>query len=164
MKTVLYSNMKKKKIETPVGSDKGKIADFHLKEDEEDHWLVDEVMISVGTLKRDKKFVPIEEMELIEDEEKIKVTTPLEEASNNPLEPYPLKLKEMKGCIVETESGEEIGKVYDYEIATELDSWMVWKLLVKPTDLSPLKRRTKVAVKDVIEVKEDKIVAKDEYK
>ncbi len=156
MKTILYSKIRKKKIDTPIKESEGKLVDV-LVDDSEDYWEAEEVMIKTGMIKGDIVFLPTVDIEEIEEETNITIKKSLNNASEEPAKAFPIRLEDIKGYIVKNSEGEELGKVYDYEISTDVEPWIVWKLLVKPTNLSPLKRRARFSTEDVDKIEDEEI-------
>jgi|GEM_PF-1403511 len=163
MDTILYSEIIRKKVDTPEKEGKAKLVDILAKQSK-GYWEADEVKIETGLIGSKGKYFSSEEIQNIEKDANMKIGKPVEAGRKIPFEKNEFSLSRMDGRKVETFDGREVGRIYDYEIYMSSHPWKVWKLLIDPTGLSPLKRRVRIPTKHVKEVGQKKIILKEEYK
>ncbi len=163
MDTILYSEIIRKKVDTPVKEGKAKLVDVLAKQST-GYWEADEIKIETGLIGSKGKYFSISELKDIGKDSNMKVNKPIESGRKLPSGENKIFLSRLDGRKVETFDGREVGRVYDYEIYTSSHPWKVWKFLIDPTGLSPLKRRVRIPTKHVKEVDQRKIILKEEYK
>ncbi len=163
MDTILYSEIIRKKVDTPKVEGKAKLVDILAKESE-GYWEADEIKIETGLIRSEGKYFSSEELQNVEKDTNMKIGKPVDAGRKHPSDKNEFFLSRLDGMKVETFDGREIGRIYDYEIYMRSHPWKVWKLLIDPTGLSPLKRRVRIPTKYVKEVGQKKIILKEEYK
>jgi len=163
MDTILYSEIIRKKVDTPESEGKAKLVDILAKQSE-GYWEADEIKIETGLIGSKGKYFSTRELKNIQKDTNMKIGKPVESGRKIPSEKNEFFLSRLDGRKVETFDGREIGRIYDYEIYMNSHTWKVWKLLIDPTGLSPLKRRIRIPTKYVKEVGQKKIILKEEYK
>ncbi len=157
MRTMLYSDLTQKKIEIPPEFKKGKIVDI-LIEPSEGIWTVHEVVVAKGWINKEHRFYFTYELRNIDEEDTIRIRKTMDEARKKPSESSEFYMEDINRKVVKTASGVEIGRPYDYELSLDLEPWVVWKILVDPSNLSPYKRRKRISVKKVDRIEEEKII------
>ncbi|MBS3790030.1 MAG: PRC-barrel domain-containing protein [Candidatus Thermoplasmatota archaeon] len=162
MNTILYSEMIRKKVDTPVEGVNAKLVDI-LARQAEGYWEANEIKIETGLISSKGKFFSTEELRNIGGDTRMKVGKPIDAGRKNPSDENELYLSRLDGRKVNTFDGRELGRIYDYELYIDSQPWKVWKLLIDPTGLSPLKRRVRIPTKHVKEVKQKVIILKEEY-
>jgi len=163
MNTILYSEIIRKKVDTPAKKGKAKLVDILAKRSG-GYWEANEIMIETGLISSKGKYFSTDELKNIGKDANMKVDKPIEAGRSAPSDKNELFLSRLDGKKVETFDGREIGRIYDYEIYISSHPWRVWKFLIDPTGLSPLKRRVRIPTKYVKEVTQKKIILKEEYK
>ncbi len=163
MDTILYSEIIRKKVDTPIKEGKAKLVDILAKQSR-GYWEADEIKIETGLINSKGKYFSTDELENIGKNTNMKVNKAIENGRKAPSEKNEHFLSRLDGRKVETFDGNEIGRIYDYEIYITSQPWKIWKFLIDPTGLSPLKRRVRIPTKYVKEVKQKKIILKEEYK
>lgn len=163
MDTILYSEMIRKKVDTPTKEGKAKLVDILAKQSR-GYWEADEIKIETGLINSKGKYFSTDELGNIGRNTNMKVSKPVENGRKTPSDKNEHFLSRLDGRKVETFDGSEVGRVYDYEIYIDSQPWKIWKFLIDPTGLSPLKRRVRIPTKYAKEVKQKKIILKEEYK
>ncbi len=159
MRAVLYSEIIRKKVDTPAEKGKAKLVEV-LALSKENTWLAGEVMIESGLVNRKGRFFPVSKVEYDRKDNVIKLSQLLSDGRKSPLDKHEFYLSRLDGKKVETHEGKEVGRIYDFELYTHLVPWRVWKMMVDPSGLSPLKRRIRIPTKKVEKVKDRKVVLK----
>jgi len=163
MNTILYSEIIRKKVDTPAKKGKAKLVDIMAKQSR-GYWEADEIKIETGIIGIEGKFFSTGQLKNIAEEGNMIVDKPIKAGRKTPSDENEFSLSRLDGRKVETFDGREVGRVYDYEIYITSHPWKVWKLLIDPTGLSPLKRRERIPTKYIKEVSQKKIILKEEYK
>jgi len=162
MKTLLYSELIRKKVDTPAEEGKAKLVDILAKE-AKGYWEADEIKIETGLINSKGKYFSTNELKNVKKDNNLKIDKNIEDGRVSPSSENEHFLSRLDGRKVETFVGNEVGRIYDYEILISSHPWKVWKLLVNPTGLSPLKRRLRIPTKYVKQVGQKKIILKEEY-
>ncbi len=163
MKTKLYSQIVRTKVDTPVNKGKAKIVDI-LATKVKGSWEASEVKIETGLIGKEAKFFCSDKLENITKNGNVFVDVPIEQGNSNPIDQNEIYLSRLVGNKVETDNGHELGKIYDYEILIGTDPWKVWKLLIDPSGLSPLKRRIRIHTKHIKKITSDRLILDKNYK
>ncbi len=163
MDTILYSQIIRKKVDTPAKKGKAKLVDV-LATQSKGYWEANEVMIETGLIDSKGRFFSTDEISNLSGEENLVVSKPIEKGSSTPADDNEIYLSRLDGRKVETHDGREVGRIYDYEIYTSSHPWKIWKLLIDPTGLSPLKRRIRIPTKNISDIQNKKLVLKEGYK
>lgn len=163
MKARLYSELIRKKVDTPVQKGKAKLVEI-LAMQGDGYWVAGEVMIESGLVSKSGRFFPVSEITYLSDENKFELSKPLDKGKKKPMDDHELHLSYLDGKKVKSSKGKELGRIYDFELYTDFTPWKVWKLLIDPAGLSPLKRRRKVATKTVQKIEDKSIVLKEGWK
>lgn len=160
MKTKLYSEIVKMDVDTPTAEKAGKIKDV-LGNKSEKYWEGKEVEIKSGMIKRKKNYFEVDDLRDL-GEERIELNRGIEDGSDNYSGTVDISLHQTKGKKVMMDE-EEVGSVYDFEIQLDTKPWKVWNILVKPTGISPTKRRMRISIDDIEEVKQDEVILCEDY-
>jgi len=163
MKSTLYSEMIRKKVDTPARKGKSKVVEI-LAMQGEGYWVAGEVMIESGLVNSKGRFFPVSELTFLPDKNRFKLSKKLDEGNKKPMDDHELHLSHLDGKKVTSYQGREVGRVYDFELYTDFTPWKVWKILVDPSGLSPMKRRIRVPTKAVQKIEDRKIVLKKGWK
>lgn len=163
MKSTLYSEMIRKKVDTPNQKGKSKVVEI-LASEGKGYWVAGEVMIESGLVSSKGRFFAVSELTYLSDEKKFKLSKRLGEGNKKPMEDHELHLSYLDGKKVKSAKGKEVGRIYDFELYTDFTPWKVWKILVNPTGLSPMKRRMKVPTKAVQKIEDKNLVLKKGWK
>lgn len=163
MDTILYSEIIRKKVDTPAKEGKAKLVDILAKRSK-GYWEADEIMIETGLISSKGKYFSSDELKNIGKDTNMRIDKPIETGRKTPLEKNEIFLSRLDGRKVESHDGREIGRIYDFEIYITSHPWKIWKFLIDPTGLSPLKRRVRIPTKHAKEVTQKKIILNEEYK
>ncbi|MBS3817418.1 MAG: PRC-barrel domain-containing protein [Candidatus Thermoplasmatota archaeon] len=163
MKSILYSKIIRTKVDTPNQRGKAKLVDVLALKDA-GNWKAGEVMIESGLVNKKGRFFSVNEVRFDPEEEKLELTKSLNKGKKNPMGRHELFLSRLDGKKVVSSKGKDLGRVYDYELHLDLKPWKVWKILMDPTGLSPLKRRMKIPTKAVEKVEDKTIILKKGWK
>lgn len=158
MRSVLYSGILRKRVNTPKTKGKSKLVEILVLR-KKDKWQVEEVMIESGMVNRKGVFFSVSDVKYDREKKVIELSKPLEKGRRSPKE-HELFLSRVDGSKVISHDGKELGRIYDFEMYTEITPWKVWKMLINPSGLSPLKRRDKIPTKAVKDVTSKKIKLK----
>jgi len=149
-------------VDTPAKEGKAKLVDILAKKTD-GYWDADEIMIETGLINSKGKYFFTYELKNVGRETNMKIDKPVEAGRKTPSEKNELFLSRLDGRKVETFDHREIGRIYDFEIYITSHPWKIWKFLIDPTGLSPLKRRVRVPTKHAKEVTQKKIILDEEY-
>lgn len=163
METILYSQIIRRKVDTPTKEGKAKLVDV-LASWSTGYWEASEIIVETGLISSKGKFFSSNELTNLTAEGALELSKTMKEGNSAPKEENEIYLNRLDGTKVETYDGNEVGRIYDYEIYTDSHPWKIWKLLVNPTGLSPLKRRIRIPTKNVKEIGKKKVVLKEGYK
>lgn len=163
MRSVLYSEIRRKKVDTPLQKGKAKLVEV-LALKKGGFWLAGEVMIESGLIDKKGRFFPVSEVTYAAEDKVIKLSKPLSKGRKSPLDKHEIYLSRLDGIRVETPEGKDIGRIYDFELYTDMDPWRVWKIMVDPSSLSPLRRRVRIPTKSVEEINDKKVVLEKGWK
>lgn len=161
MKTRLYSEIRKMKVNTPIEENAGKIIDI-LGHKSGKYWECKEVEIRSGLIKSEKNYFEVEDFDNVE-KEWIEMDKGIEDGKDSYSTPIDISLSNMKGKKVITQDEEEVGVIYDYEIQVDSRPWKVWYILVRPGGISPTKRRKRVSMEDIKSVETEQVILGEEY-
>jgi sporulation protein YlmC with PRC-barrel domain len=127
---VLYSELKKFKAYTQLGQEIGKISG--LIADLSD-WHVKNIIISPSILKK-KVIYKLDDLQEVRENEK-KIIFSGESPSEEPPDKSAMNAAIVEEELIDKEvissDKHEVGKVYDFDIPLKLDSWPIWKILIK---------------------------------
>ncbi len=163
MDTILYSQIIRKKVDTPIQEGKAKLVDI-LAMQSKGYWEASEIMIETGLISSKGKFFSSDVLSNLTEKGNLKISVPIDQGHNSPKDKNEIYLSRLDGAKIETFENKEIGRIYDYEIYTESHPWKIWKLLVDPTGLSPLKRRVRIPTKNVKSITPERVILKEGYK
>ena len=126
---MLFSQLKGIIIRTDKGHEKGKINNIII---DIDKWTIDGIEVSTGLLK-EQIYFPVDVILELDPVKKILLIDDEGESIDSPVtDDLPLALaSDILSMKVITLEGEDVGKLYDFDIATKLKHWKVWKLLIK---------------------------------
>lgn len=161
MDTKLYSEITKMKVNTPSKENAGKIKDI-LGNESENYWEVKEVEIKSGMIKRKKNYFEVDDLEGL-GEEWIDLDRGLEDGSDSHSSSIEISLSKMKGKKVRTKNEEEIGTIYDFEVQVDSRPWKVWNILMKPSGMSPTKRRKRISIGEIESITHDGVILVEAY-
>ncbi len=151
----MYSEIVRRPVKLPGERKRAKIVDIIARK-VKTHWTAHEVMIESGLIDREGAFYPVKIISDIPDEGDIYIGK-YTAGRPEPVNRGGIFLSNLLKKPVHDSKGKEIGKIYDYEIYAGRDPWIVWKVLVIPTGLSPTKRRLRLPTKDIDSIKGDKV-------
>ncbi len=159
MKTITYSDIIRQNVDMPESSERAKIVDITA-EKQEKYWVSYGVIIETGFLDSKARFYPNRLLENVSHDTPIKLKSVKDkhERRGNWL------LSKIKGSKILTEDKKEVGRVYDFEIFIDRDPWIIWKLLVNPLGISPMRRRMRIGTKYIKEYKKGKLYLKSGWK
>ncbi|MFP4000811.1 MAG: hypothetical protein ACLFSM_00760 [Thermoplasmata archaeon] len=161
MKTKLYSELKKLKVDTPTEGNAGKIVDI-LGQRSKKYWDAREVEIKSGTIKKKKNYFQVSDLTYV-DEKRISLGRGIDHGNDSHSRDIDISLSTTEGKNLMNSDEEKVGTIYDYEIQIDSQPWKVWNILVKPTGMSPTKRRMRISIDDIEEVAPDKVVLVESY-
>ncbi|MGM0405054.1 MAG: hypothetical protein ACQEQM_02805 [Thermoplasmatota archaeon] len=159
MKTITYSDIIRQNVDMPDSSKRAKIVDIAA-EKQEKYWVSYGVIIETGFLDSKARFYPNRLLQNVSGDVPIhlKSSRKKHERRGN------LLLSNIKGSKILTDDKKEIGRVYDFEMFIDRDPWIIWKLLVDPLGISPMRRRMRIGTKYIKEYKEGKLYLKSGWK
>ncbi len=160
---MLYSELINRTVINPVDKEKSKLVEIVAK-DKGKYWETWDVMIESGMIHKEGKYFSIESLSGVQSNEDIVLGVSTTEGADSPQRGGDIYLSELNKGKVVTHKGEEIGKVYDFEIYVASEPWKVWKVFSNPLGLSPMKRRQRIAIKDIEEVRPNKLKLKESWK
>ncbi len=160
MKTILYSDIIRKKVEVPSKRSKAKLVEIAASRGKK-NWYANEVMIESGLIDKKGAYYLVSTIKYLDKDGPL-MLKPKKPGKLSPQKTDSFLLSGLIKKMVVDKSGEEIGRVYDFEIHIGRDPWIVWKMLVNPTGLKPKKRRLRIATHDVSEITSTKIKLKRE--
>lgn len=163
MNTILYSQIIRNKVDTPVRKGKAKLVEILAKKSK-GYWESNEVKIETGLINKEGEFFSISELSNVGGDGRIELGVPMEQGRKRPYEENKIFLTRMEGRKVEGPEGQELGRIYDYELYIEKHPWMVWKLMINPLGLSPLKRRVRIPTKKVKSINDKKLILQQDWK
>ena len=163
MKSRLYSELIRKKVDTPIQKGKSKLVEI-LATQGDGYWVASEVMIESGLVNRKGRFFPVSEVTYNSNENRFELDRSLNEGDLGPMDDSELHLSYLDGKKIKSHDGKELGRIYDFELYIDFAPWKVWKILMDPAKLSPLKRRIKIPTKAVDKIENKCLVLKKGWK
>jgi len=161
MKTKLYSELIKMKVNTPTEENAGKIVDI-LGERSKKHWEASEVEMKSGMIKTEKNYFRVSDLTYV-DEERITLEKSIDHGKESHSSDIDISLSTTKGKDLMNKDEEKIGTIYDFEIQIDSQPWKVWNILAKPTGMSPKKRRLKISIEEIESVEPDMVILIESY-
>ncbi|MFO8109442.1 MAG: hypothetical protein R6U17_02825 [Thermoplasmata archaeon] len=158
MDTILYSDIIRKPVELPNKKAKSKLVEIVAYQGER-HWYAEEVMIESGFIDKEGAYYPVSAVKDIGGDGAI-LLKPKRPGKFDPKKTDSFILSTLLKKMVVDNSGEELGRVYDFEIYIGRTPWIVWKIMVNPTGLKPTKKRLRVPSDNVSEMTANKIILK----
>ncbi len=160
METILYSDMIRKPVEKPNQRANSKLVEIVAHRGDK-HWYANEVKIESGIIDKEGAYYPVSTLEGIGDDTTF-MLKPKERGRLKPKKPDSFFLSGLMKKKVVDKSGEEIGRIYDFELYVGRSPWIVWKILINPTGLKPTKKRLRIPTQDVSKISSDKVTLKTE--
>ncbi|MEA3457394.1 MAG: hypothetical protein U9R21_01805 [Candidatus Thermoplasmatota archaeon] len=160
---ILGSELRGYQVFDSLGEKVGKVK-YAVVDTSKEEWFVKEIVFSWGIMKGTGVF-SFEDIESLDENEEIielKERAELREFDKENFSHRYLSMDAVGDRDVFSSDEEEIGKIYDYVLATKLTPWQVTKLLIKPQGDILKGRRIRLDVenisqiKDVITVKQSK--------
>ncbi|MDG6225416.1 MAG: PRC-barrel domain-containing protein [Candidatus Thermoplasmatota archaeon] len=148
----LFSQLEGYDIISKLGDEMGALEDMII---DSTNWTIKGFVLKEGGLfKKERSIVEPADLKINDDDEIINLSP---EAHRKEIEQdrssvHHLYLSDLMKKKVVLKEGEDIGKVYDIEIATELKDWKVWKLFIR-TGLK--QRRLRIKPDQVTDLGED---------
>ncbi len=158
METILYSDIIRRPVEISHKNVKCKLVEVVAYRGEK-HWRANEVMIESGFVDREGAFYPVSALKDMEQKGTIQLR-PKEPGRVNPKTTDPSMLSGLMKKMVVDSSGEELGRVYDFELYVGKSPWIVWKMLINPTGLKPTKRRLRIPTDNISKVTANRVLLK----
>jgi len=136
-----------------LGEEIGKIKDVIVDTTKKD-WYIKEIIITKGIIKGKGTFPVNAIKNFDESEEKIllKEGIDVKEFDEKKFSHEYISMDNVKDRDIFGSDEEEIGKIYDYVIATELSPWQVTKLLIRPHEERLKGRRIRLDVENVTQI------------
>nr|AGF93342.1 hypothetical protein FLSS-23_0007 [uncultured organism] len=163
MATQLYSELIRSVVKNPAEKKKSKLVEMVAKEKDK-YWEVLQLKIESGLISKKGMYVPTEDLKETSLGGELKLKKGIIEGRKNPSEEANLFLSRLNNEKILLSDSTEIGRVYDFEIHVSENPWKVWKLLVKPSGLSPLKKRLRIPVKSVDKITSEGIYLEEGWK
>lgn len=160
MATRLYSELIRSVVKNPAEKKKSKLVEIVAKSRDR-YWQVVQLKIESGLISKKGIYVDPKYINNVLDEGDLKLKKGIIDGNKNPREDADLFLSRINNEKVLSSNGNELGRIYDFEIHVSQSPWKVWKVLVKPTGLSPLQRRLRIPVKKVEKVESEGIFLKE---
>ncbi|MFW5928623.1 MAG: hypothetical protein ACOC5D_00100 [Thermoplasmatota archaeon] len=160
MATRLYSEMIRSVVKNPAEKKKSKLVEIVAKSRDK-YWQVVQLKIESGLISKKGIYVDPKYINNVLDEGDFKLKKGIIDGNKNPREDADLFLSRINNEKVLSSNGNELGRIYDFEIHVSESPWKVWKVLVKPTGLSPLQRRLRIPVEKVEKVESEGIFLKE---
>lgn len=138
-----------------LGEEIGKVKDV-LVDTTKEKWHIKEIVFSGGILKGEGVFSFSAIKKFNESEKRIefKEGTDLREYDEKKFSRRYLSMDSVKKREVFGSDEEEIGKIYDYVLATSLTPWKVIKILIRPHEHRLKGRRIRLNVKNISKIKD----------
>lgn len=159
MDTILYSDIIRHSVQVPNKRKRAKIVEIIAEEDEK-YWNAEEVMIESGFISKEGLFFPVGVVSNIEGDGDI-VLDRFDKGDKSPRSSGDIFLSQLIKTKVVTPEGEDIGRIYDFEIYVRKDPWMVWKVMVDPEGISPKRRRSRISIEDIDSIEPNKVILKE---
>ncbi len=156
MDTMLYSEIIRRPVQLPGDKKRAKIVEVVARKGKT-HWNAEEIMIESGFIDKEGAFYPTKMLSDISKDGDILIKR-YEKGMDVPKIKEGIYLSNLMKKPVQDSRGKEVGKVYDFEIYVGREPWIVWKILINPTGLSPTKRRHRIPTKNVQKIQGDKII------
>lgn len=160
MTTRLYSELIRSVVKNPAEEKKSKLVEIVAKSRDK-YWQVVQLKIESGLISKKGIYVDPKYVRNVFDERELKLTKGIIDGNKNPREDADLFLSRINNEKVLSSTGNVLGRIYDFEIHISESQWRVWKILVKPTGLSPIKRRLRIPIKSVDKLGSEGIFLKE---
>ncbi len=113
-------------------------------------------MVESGLIDKEGVFYPVDIFSGIMQEGDI-VLKKFIKGSETPKVANPIFLSRLIKRPVEDVDGQDIGKIYDFEIFAGRNPWIIWKVLVNPLGINPTKRRLRIPTSAITNMQNDRI-------
>lgn len=160
MSTQLYSELIRSVVKNPAEKKKSKLVEMVAIEKDK-YWEVIQLKIESGLISKKGIYIPTEDIKEEAFDGNFKLKKGIIDGEKNPSEEGNIFLSRLNNGKVLSSDGNEMGRIYDFEMYVSEIPWKVWKLLVKPTGISPLKKRLRIAVKNVDKITSDALYLKE---
>ena len=162
MKTLLYSNLIRRKVILPMDKSRAKLVEIIVSQRKK-FWCVRDVLVETGLIDHQGTYYNPSLLKDIPSKGPISIDkSGVDGSRKSPL--GDIFLSRLKDAKVIGPNDEEIGRIYDYELYIEQEPWIVWKILVRPAGLSPTKRRLRIPTKEIEKVSKTEVVLKEGWK
>lgn len=154
MKTMIGDRLEEYKIVDSLGEELGKVKDL-IVDTTKEKWAVKDLIVSTGII--EKQAVCFDDIKTIDTDEKIitlKDNVQPHEFDDDEFSHTYISFDAIKDRDVYCENDTEIGRIYDYVVASELPCWEVHTVLIKPKGEWLKGRRIRMNVEDITEVKD----------
>lgn len=125
---MLWSKLEGLTVKTPMGDKLGKVSDLVTSLED---WKIKYILLKEGLVKSKLEAVKTSDVSVEEDHLEVSPEVEREEIKKEMSSMHNLYMSDIIKKMVKSSDGEEVGKVYDIEIATELRNWEAWKILIK---------------------------------
>jgi len=152
---ILGSEIEGFKIVNSLGEEIGKIRGVIVDTTKKD-WKIKDVIVSKGIMKGKGTF-PVNAIKNFDKSEKkieLKEFIDIKEFDEEKFSQEYISMDEVKDRDIFGSDEEEIGKIFDYVISTELSPWQVTKLLIRPHEERLKGRRIRLDVENVTQIKD----------
>lgn len=160
MATLLYSELIRKVVRNPAEKKKSKLVEFVAKERDK-YWEIVQVKIECGLISKKGRYIPPSYLINVLDDQDLELKEGIVEGETSPSSGADIFLSRLNNEKVLSSDGNELGRIYDFEIHVSETPWKVWKILVKPIGMSPLKRRLRIPVHNIKEVTSEGVFLKE---
>lgn len=161
MKTILYSNLIRRNVRLPHERKRAKLVDI-VAFRREKYWTITDILVETGLIDHEGTYYNPSVLSIVQEKGPLFIdkydSQDVRETSKGDI-----SLCRLKNSKVVSYNKKEIGHIYDYELYTDRDPWIVWTLMASPIGLSPTKRRVKIRTKDVDKVKPNEVVLKENW-
>ncbi len=155
METILYSEIIRRAVQVPNEKARAKVVEIIARRGKK-HWHAGEVMIESGLIDREGAFYPVDIFSGVMEEGDI-VIKKYVKGRETPKSKNPQFLSRLIKRSVEDAEGQELGKIYDFELYAGSKPWIIWKVLVNPPGLNPAKRRLRIPTGSIDKIESDRI-------
>lgn len=160
MTTQLYSELIRNSVKNPAEKKKSKLVDIVAKARNK-YWEVVQLKIESGLISKKGMYISPKYLKNVLNDEELELKKGIIDADKNPSEDADIFLCRLNNEKVLSTEGNELGRIYDFEIYVSEHPWKVWKILVKPSGLSPLKRRLRIPIKSIEKIDSDGLYLKN---
>lgn len=161
MKTILFSQIQRKKVGSAAEEGSPKVVDL-IGTRSNSYIKVKELEVETGLINREVEFFPIEAVKPFKSKDKVIYLKDFK--SGHKHSTADISLSSLKNSRVYDSREEQIGRIYDYEIYIKEMPWIVWKMLIKSHLISVIERRLRVPIKHISSIEGDKIHLDKEIK